>query len=693
VPDDSRYTQVLQALLARGVPEGYDPDRVSATRWPCPVHGGSDTLALSDNGNGQDLVYCHAGCSYEEIIEALDLDFTPAGCTVETLAEHLGLPEDWLEDAEWTDSQYGGRSRVEIPYPPDPVTGNVRIRRRVSLDGKEKFQWPRGTKVKGAGLLYAGDELAHCRDQAAILVEGESDALTVKRGAGYYTVGLPGATMWDERAHAPQFADVRTIFVVIEPDKGGAALVKSLASSEVRDKVRVIKLPSVKDARDLYVQDPATFRERFDAALAEAVTLDQVDAEGREEEAHLALSEAGDLPGQADLLGKMLDLVRRQGHAGESSTLVGVFLALTSVLTSRPSNVGVGGPSAGGKNEAVKRVFKLFPDSYYKFLTAMSEKALVHSTDDWRHRVLILAEAHGLGGDFANYVIRSILSEGQIIYLVAEKDPSGALVAVEKVVAGPTGLIASTTALKFHPENETRILRVSINDSQEQTAAVMSAIAEAHERVSSEVKELEQEVDRWRAFFRWQRALGLPAVVSVPYASALSVLIPPVAVRLRRDFSTRLGFIEAHALLHRASRGSDEHGRVIATLDDYAAVRHHLGDYFSEAVEQTVSADVRATVAAVEEAISQHGHMSLPDGLVPRSVEATVTEVSQALGLERTTTSRRVQAAVALGYVKNLEDRERQPARLALDQPLPLTDDRHLLPTVEELDAKLKEKS
>ena len=34
--------------------------------------------------------------------------------------------------------------------------------------------------------------------------------------------------------------------------------------------------------------------------------------------------------------------------------------------------------------------------------------------------------------------------------------------------------------------------------------------------------------------------------------------MPPVAVRLRRDFGAVLGLIRAHALLHQATRGRDD---------------------------------------------------------------------------------------------------------------------------------------
>ena len=38
---------------------------------------------------------------------------------------------------------------------------------------------------------------------------------------------------------------------------------------------------------------------------------------------------------------------------------------------------------------------------------------------------------------------------------------------------GPTGLLVTTTKQRLHPENETRIVSVTIDDTAEQTARVM----------------------------------------------------------------------------------------------------------------------------------------------------------------------------------------------------------------------------
>jgi len=159
--------------------------------------------------------------------------------------------------------------------------------------------------------------------------------------------------------------------------------------------------------------------------------------------------------------------------------------------------------------------------------------------------------------------------------------------------------------------------------------------------------------------------------VVISYAAVLAEHIPPLAVRLRRDFGQILTLIRAHALLHQASRGRDSQGRIAANLDDYAVVRELVADLVADGVEATVPKTVRETVGAVRQRITW------------QDKAVTVVEVARALKLDKSAAYRRVQVALDRGYLDNLEERKGRPARLVLAAPLP--DDVSILPTVEEL--------
>ena len=120
-----------------------------------------------------------------------------------------------------------------------------------------------------------------------------------------------------------------------------------------------------------------------------------------------------------------------------------------------------------------------------------------------------------------------------------------------------------------------------------------------------------------------------------------------------------LNLIRAHAILHQAARERDVAGRIVATLDDYEVVRELLADIISEGVEATVSPAIRETVETIRRI------------LAPGSDEVSITQLAQALGLDKSAASRRAASAVQQGFLRNLEDRKGRPARLCLGEPIP----------------------
>jgi hypothetical protein len=165
----------------------------------------------------------------------------------------------------------------------------------------------------------------------------------------------------------------------------------------------------------------------------------------------------------------------------------------------------------------------------------------------------------------------------------------------------------------------------------------------------------EVNIQDWHALQEWLTTAEHR--VTIPYAAYLAEHIPPVAVRLRRDFKALLRLIAAHAILHQCTRERDEEGRIVATDADYAAVRELVADLVANGVGATVPETMRATVQAVQ-------LLDLGEGV-------TIRLIAHELQLDRSATQRRVQAARERGYLVNLEDKRGRPARYALGEPLP----------------------
>jgi hypothetical protein len=259
-------------------------------------------------------------------------------------------------------------------------------------------------------------------------------------------------------------------------------------------------------------------------------------------------------------------------------------------------------------------------------------------------------EAAGMSGDFASYLIRSLLSEGRVRYETVEKTKDGIrprLIERE----GPTGLITTTTAVSLHPENETRLLSIQVTDTPDQTRQILQALSEDRDGHAYD------DLIPWRALQTWLATADRRVVV--PYARQLAEQIPPVAIRLRRDFTTLLTLVKTHAVLHQANRERDAAGRIVASLTDYSAVRELVEDLFDVAVQATVPKIVRETVAAVS---TLSGSSNQPTSL---------GAVAKQLQLDKGTVSRRVKIALADGYLSNLETKRNQAMKLVLGDPMP----------------------
>ena len=674
----------------------------------CPAHEDREpSLSVSEGEDGRALLRCFAGCDTVEVVEAAGLQMrdlferndqekkfvstppkTPASlphplsttslsseagseahapegvrtnsfCTLEDYSAAKGLPAKFLTKLGLTDRKYQSEPTIRIPYR-DEHDEEKSIRFRTALEKAEdgtdnRFRWRSGSKV----MLYGLERLEKIRKAGyVVLVEGESDAQTL----WYHklpALGIPGASNW-KAEWVSHLEGVERIYVVKEPDQGGEMLLEKLTASGVGDRLYIVELGEHKDASGLYLADRENFKENFVAALKNAESWESRHRAEQETQSQQAWGACKELVLVPNILQRFARDLARSGVAGESRVAKLLYLAVTSRLLQRPVSIAVKGPSSGGKSYLTEQVLRFFPESNYYALTAMSEHALAYSDEPLQHRFLVLYEASGMESDFQTYLIRSLLSEGKVRYETVEKTSEGMkprLIERE----GPTGLIVTTTAVRLHAENETRLLSLTVTDTQDQTRAVMAALA-------NEATGDGPDVNVWQAVQVWLE--GAERRVTVPYAANLASLIPPIAVRLRRDFGAILNLIRAHAVLHQASRERDEEGRITAAVEDYSMVRDLVADLVSDGLGATVPATVRETVEMVRRLKEE------------TEEPVTVTDLAEELKLDKSAVRRRVKAAG--DFISNLEDKRGKPARLVPGANLP--DDIEVLPDPAKLD-------
>ena len=399
-----------------------------------------------------------------------------------------------------------------------------------------------------------------------------------------------------------------------------------------------------------------------EAAEARPETDDER-AERLVREADEVADKCAELRHEPNILDRYVEFQRKAGVVGEADTLKLLYLMLTSRVLSRPVSGAVKGPSSAGKSYLIEKTLKAFPESAYHTFSSMSEKALLYTQKDFRHHFIYIAEMSGVNNDFLEYLLRTLLSEHRLRYETVEK-VNGKITprVVEK--DGPTGLIVATTKPMLHPENETRLLSLRVDDSAAHVKAIMRSLA-TRSRDDADYSE-------WLALQTW--IAGQSNRVIVPYALELVELIPPVDIRINRDVELLLNAIEAHAILHQATRERDEQGRIVATIADYEAVRSIVSDVMSAAVATRVPTQLREVVDAVK---------SLIDDDKPVSLAA----VKRVTGWSKGKAQNWFKTARDEGYIVGENVGRGKKAEYSLGADLPA--DRDLLPTVEAVAERL----
>ncbi|WHZ27564.1 MAG: DNA primase [Nitrospira sp.] len=583
--------------------------------------------------------------------------------------------------------------RFPIYWPGDPTPREHHLRREHPPveDGKQKQKYlaPPG---RGNMLLFGPNESVEALTDPAcpiILVEGLKKLLAAYRLSRWETTeprflpcAISGVWNWrgrigktsdatgarvDEKGPIPDLARIswpgRDVVVIFDSDcatndKIAAArrgLVAELRKRGAR--VGVVDLPALDGLDKTGFDDLVAQRGPEEAlVLIQKTIAEQVEARAditpSAEAAQLHTPPA--LAQEPNILAKFEKAIGERGMVGEERCAKVLYLAFTSRLLDQPVSVAIKGLSSSGKSFTTETTLKFFPATAYISMTAMSERALIYMKDDFQHRTLVIFEAVALReerekneSNLTAYFVRSLLSEGRIAYPVTVRDKQEGFVTKTIVKEGPTNVILTTTSTELHGENETRLLSLPTNDSPEQTKAVMRRLAEG---MSHEVN-----VQEWHALQNWL-AVAEHRVI-IPFSTYLADAIPPMAVRLRRDFKTLLRLIETHALLQQCSRDRDAEGRIIATPEDYFTVRGLVADLFAAGVGATVPHTIRETVQAVQRIDSGEG--------------ATVLQIAKELKLDRSAAQRRTQAARERGYLANLEEKRGRPARYAIGEPLP----------------------
>lgn len=626
----------------------------------CPAHDdGTASLCVSEGDDGRVLLCCQAGCTAEDVLARLELGwvdlFPPKSSNGKGAKSKAVIADtyDYVDEA--------GALLFQVVR---MVPKSFQQRRP---DGHGGWLW----KLNGTRrVLYKlPDVVAAVKAARTIyVVEGEKDVAALERAGQVATCNPGGAGKWSKVPDAAKVLAGANVIVVADKDAPGRKHADEIAADLRRHgcdvngenpcTVTIVEALEGKDAADHLAAghgvDDFVIEARGDREITPSVDPPGEPSRFTPDAVPATVQPPPPLAYTATILDAFAGALHGCGVVGEDRNAKLVYLALTSRLLDEPISLAVKGLSSSGKSYTVETVLKFFPEAAYIAMTAMSERALIYMKEDFAHKTLVLFEAVALreqrektDSNLTAYFVRSLLSEGRIRYPVTVRDKDGNFVTKTIVKNGPTNMILTTTATSLHGENETRMLSLPTNDSRDQTRAVLAQLAK---------RSTAPDLSDWLELQSWL-VEGADRRAVVPFAACIATKVPPVAVRLRRDFRSLLRLVETHALLHQATRNTDGHGRVVATIDDYSAVRELIADLLSDAVGATVSETARETVETV-------GRLAGPEGI-------TSIKVADALKLDKSAAYRRLQAVKERGFITNLEDRRGRPGRYVLGDSLP----------------------
>lgn len=279
------------------------------------------------------------------------------------------------------------------------------------------------------------------------------------------------------------------------------------------------------------------------------------------------------LKDEPDLIKAIRLDIGRMGVVGETENTLLIYLAGTSRLLRHPLRMIIRGKSSAGKSYPLMRVVSLFPPEEVVEATSLTPQALYYGRSGWlRHKFLVKGERSQRSDEEAADItaaLRQLISEDRIVKQVTMRGEGEAgFETVTIIQEGPIAFCETTTAKSIFAEDLNRCLQVWADESHEQTRRIMKAAAEEY---LLEFEAVDPELVRAR-HREFQSSLER-VEVKIPYAANLADAISAEKLEARRAFKHVLAAVEAVTLLHQHHRSRDEHGRLIATPDDYTTAR------------------------------------------------------------------------------------------------------------------------
>lgn len=347
-----------------------------------------------------------------------------------------------------------------------------------------------------------------------------------------------------------------------------------------------------------------------------------------------------------DLVAEIVGDMERLGAVGEETNKLAGYLIMTSRKMDDPLALLTLSSSGAGKSHLQDTILSLCPDEDLIKVTSLSDRALFYKGEDsLRHKVLAVEEEAGASG--AHYAIRNLISSKKLVIETTIKNPlTGKMETQVNTVRGPTSVFQTTTNPETDAETRSRFIITSVDESSEQTRAILAAQRQGH-TLEGLLRKAERKkiVARHHAF---QRMLK-PIAVLNPFEPLLRYGEDRLV--FRRENPKYLSLILAVAFLRQMQREVKHHpdiGDFIeVTLEDIAVANDVATALFGLSLDD-LSSPSRDLLRLITKHASEKAERL---GVKMEKVEFSRRELREALGWSEYRLRSHLRELVAMEYM------------------------------------------
>jgi DNA primase catalytic core len=305
-----------------------------------------------------------------------------------------------------------------------------------------------------------------------------------------------------------------------------------------------------------------------------------------------------------NLCERIVEDFRRCGLVGERSTVLTSYLGAVSRKLNEPLALLIVARSGAGKSALQDALCAFVPPEELVRVTRLTGQALFYKDPySLQRKMLVIAEDEG--AQAAVYSLRTLASDQRLSIAATRTDPATGKLSTEHYeVFGPVVIVITTTSAEaFDEETRSRFVQLSMNESIEQTRAILER--QRHQYSLSGVLEKAESEEIKRLHHHAQRLIRPLAVVN-PFVEYLTY--PSEKIIHRREQRKYLSLINSVALLHQyqreiktARRGDIEIEYVEVELSDIALANELAEEILGQAMDE-LAPPVRGMFDAIAKA-------------------------------------------------------------------------------------------